>query len=238
MDFQIDYCGHLLQADRMGLSNTRALLLLHGAGNATRERFLPLRERLAEFAITSTALDFLGHGETGGQISHSSLASRTDQALALVDSQDHKSPLSILGSSMGAYNAIKITQQISVNLLVLFVPGVYTPEAYRVPFGKEFSRIIRRDCSWSDSDAWEILSRYRGSLLVIESENDTVIPKAIPERLLSSATRAQRREHLIVPGAPHQLTKYLSESSEYFDIVVRKILDMYGADNNVQPGLK
>ncbi|MEH6577473.1 MAG: alpha/beta fold hydrolase [Amphritea sp.] len=231
MDLQIDYRGHILQADRIGPSNTSALLVLHGAGVATRERFLPLRERLAEFDITSTALDFLGHGATGGQISDSSLARRTDQALALVNSQDHKPPLAILGSSMGAYNAIKITEQISVDLLILFVPGMYTPAAYRVPFGKEFSRIIRRDRSWSESDAWEILSKFTGSLLVVESENDTVIPKEIPERLISSATRAQRREHLKVAGATHQIAKYLSENPEDFDTVVRKILDMYGVVN-------
>ncbi|MDX2423550.1 MAG: alpha/beta hydrolase [Amphritea sp.] len=231
MDFKIDYRGHVLQADRIGPLNTSTLFVLHGAGSATRGRFLSLRERLAESNITSTALDFLGHGETGGQMSDSSLASRTEQALALITSQDQKSLISIIGSSMGAYNAIKITEQISVDMLILFVPGIYSPEAYRTPFGKEFSRIIRQDRSWSESDAWEILSKFTGSLLVIESENDKVIPKEIPERLISSATRARRCEHLTVAGAPHQIAKYLSENPKDFDTVVQKILDMYGVAN-------
>ena len=67
--------------------------------------------------------------------------------------------------------------------------------------------------------------------MVVESENDTVIPKEIPERLISSASRAQRREYLTVAGAPHQIAKYLSENSEDFDTVVRKILDMFGEVN-------
>jgi pimeloyl-ACP methyl ester carboxylesterase len=80
----------------------------------------------------------------------------------------------------------------SVDALVLIVPGVYTPAAYEVPFGPDFSAVIRRERSWADSDAWDILSRFEGRLLVIHAEHDAVIPLEIPERLVAAATAPNR----------------------------------------------
>lgn len=74
----------------------------------------------------------------------------------------------VFGSSMGAYNAIRLTQLHRVDALVLIVPGVYTPSAYEVPFGPDFSAIIRRERSWIDSDAWDILSRFEGRLHIVQ----------------------------------------------------------------------
>ena len=66
-----------------------------------------------------------------------------------------------------SYNAIRLTQTHEVASLILIVPGIYTPSAYTLPFGPQFSSAIRRERSWEDSDAWDMLAQYRGRLLVV-----------------------------------------------------------------------
>jgi pimeloyl-ACP methyl ester carboxylesterase len=80
---------------------------------------------------------------------------------------------------------------------------MYTPEAYEVPFSGGFSEIIRSHRSWERSDAWGILQGFKGKLLVVAAEYDSVIPNEVVERLFHSASQAQVRELYIVPGASH-----------------------------------
>jgi pimeloyl-ACP methyl ester carboxylesterase len=162
-----------------------------------------VRGSLEQRDISTTTLDFIGHGETGGELAQSSVASRTRQAQAVIAARGLKRPLAVIGFSMGASNAIRLAQLDSVSALVLIVPGVYTPEADEVPFGPQFSEVIRRERSWANSDAWDILSKFRGRLLVIAAENDVVIPSEIPERLYASAVNAEWRRLLIVERAEH-----------------------------------
>ena len=86
---------------------------------------------------------------------------------------------------------------------MLVVPGIYCPQAYEVPFGPAFSQVIRQPRSWADSDAWEVLSRFTGHLLVIAAGDDEVVPLKIPQRLHEAAENAASRSLLVVPGAPH-----------------------------------
>lgn len=225
MDFSVSFEANILACDRVGPSSKIDLLMLHGAGTGNRARYLPLRTVLAQYGITSSALDFIGHGETGGNLAESSLEKRTDQAYFVLTALPSKQPLWVLGASMGAYNAIKLIERVSIDYLILIAPGVYTTKAYSVPFGESFSKIIRQDRSWADSDAWQILSEYTGNLLLVVPENDTVIPKEIPKSIITSAKQARRKEIFEVPNAPHALAAHLSEHPGKLELVANKILE-------------
>ena len=201
--FFIPFGKHTLSADVIqGISRSH-LFAIHGGGISNRTVFNDLRQALLQHGVGSTALDCIGHGQTGGVFADSSLQSRDLQALAAIKTCAVR-PDALIGISMGAYNAIHLSESLSVQTLILLVPGVYTLEAYRVPFGAAFSEIIRKPRSWAASDAWDILGRYRGKLLVVAAERDSVVPLEIPERLYASATRASHRELLIVPEAGHK----------------------------------
>lgn len=177
------------------------LLAIHGGGNAQEDVFAGIREELAQRGVGSTAFDCIGHGRTGGDKLGSSLADRTAQARAVIEATCR--PSVILGASMGAYNAIRLAPELAPRGLVLVVPGIYCPQAYEVPFGPAFSQVIRQPRSWADSDAWGILSRFTGHLLVIAAGDDEVVPLEIPQRLHEAAENAASRSLLVVPGAPH-----------------------------------
>ncbi|MES2129621.1 MAG: alpha/beta hydrolase [Pseudomonadota bacterium] len=199
--FEVAHAGHRLRADSQAGDKGR-FFMIHGAGTASREGFLLPRTVLAERGIGSSAFDCIGHGATGGSIADSSLHSRTLQAAAVFDACG--APPAAFAASMGAYNAIRLTQLRQIDALVLCVPGVFTPEAYDVPFGPDFSTVIRRERSWVDTDAWDILAGFTGHLLVIAAEHDAVIPREIPERLVAAAGRAKSRRLEVVQGGAHR----------------------------------
>ena len=203
------------------------LVILHGAGLGTRERFKPLRACLAQRSINSLAFDFIGHGETGGSLSESSLKSRVEQACAVIETIGVTQPFTLLGSSMGAYTAVKLLEIYPIETLILFVPGIYNTAAYPIPFGEEFSKVIRQPASWVDSDAWSILSKFRGHLLLVTAGQDDVIPEDVIQRIYASATQASTRARYIVRDSPHLMIHHLSKDRQEFEKVSGLILEQF-----------
>jgi pimeloyl-ACP methyl ester carboxylesterase len=177
-------------------------IVLHGAGKSSRTRFTRLRQSLNAHGIPSVSFDFIGHGDTGGNLLNSSLHGRTDQASAVIRHACME-PLTLIAASMSGYTAIKLTEKFAVDNLILLVPAVYTAVAYDLPFGSEFSAAIRVPGSWQDSDAFSILSVFKGNLLVIAAESDDVIPVEVVEKIHTSAKNAKVRLLHFVPDSGH-----------------------------------
>lgn len=196
-------------------------LVLHGAGQSSRSRFSNLREKLNICGIPSAAFDFIGHGQTSGKITDTSLKLRTRQA-ATVIRQVCKEPLTVIGASMSAYTAIMLTKSVTIKNLILMVPAVYTPDAYELNFGPGFSKVIRRPNSWQDSDAFTILKEFTGNLLVIAAQHDQIIPGGVIEQLHAAGGHVKTNILHTVPGADH--LSVFSNPEEY-----KKILNLITA---------
>lgn len=224
--FSAPYQEFQLQGDHYQGAHSNHTLYLHGAGASTRQGHHLIRSALQARGVGTTCFDCVGHGETGGALAQSSLASRTRQAQAVVAARGMEQPLSVIGASMGAYNAIRLTQHCKVDALALFVPGVFTPQAYDTPFGPDFSTIIRRERSWAETDAWDILAEFEGALLVVAAEHDAVIPLEIPERLVASAVRARSRQlHVVQGGAHNYVWSLLEQQPQRFDAAVGMVVE-------------
>lgn len=202
------------------------LLFIHGAGSSDRKRFEELRTRLADKGISSSSFDFIGHGETGGSLIGSSLANRVAQASAVIDSQRIPQPLSVVASSMGAYVALKLTELYQIENLILIAPAVYDVKSYSVPFGPAFTKVIRSPFSWRNTDAWEILERYKGNLLVYEAEKDQIIPHEVIKRIYDSARNTQSREVILIKDATHSLAKWLDEHPDSLHQILEKLSEL------------
>jgi len=177
-------------------------MVLHGAGKSSRSRFSRLRDILHQRGIPTAAFDFIGHGETGGELLGSTLCERTEQAAAVIR-YACREPLTLIAASMSGHTAIKLTEIFDVENLVLLVPAVYTSRAHHLPFGPEFSAAIRVPESWRESDAFDILAEFKGKLLIVAAEYDTTIPSEIPQRIHASAGNAADRMLHVIPGAGH-----------------------------------
>ncbi len=197
-------------------------IVLHGAGQSSRERFSRMRESLNTNGVPSVCFDFIGHGETGGDIKATSLHGRTEQAAAVIR-HTCTEPLTLIAASMGAYTAIKLAEIFSVKNMILLVPAVYTPLAYHFPFGPKFSEAIRVPGSWRESDAFTILGKFKGNLLVVAAENDHVIPEEVITRIHDSARRAKTRRVHTVPASGH---RSLFPTVKDFNVTMDMIVEM------------
>ena len=198
--FELPFGNNLLRGDRY--ATECRTIVLHGASQSSRARFSRLRRSLYENGLPTASFDFIGHGETGGSLLGSTLHARTDQAAAVIR-YACREPLTLIGASMSGYTALKLLEAFAVENLILLVPAVYTRCAYDLPFGPAFSTAIRRPGSWRDSDAFGILSTFRGSLLIVAAETDDVIPREVVEDLFAAADKAKSRRLHIVPGSRH-----------------------------------
>jgi uncharacterized protein len=220
---------HTLVGDVLPGGSPPQLLILHGAGNSCRQNFRWLREELWTAGISSAAFDFIGHGDTGGDLKSSSLISRTRQACTMIDRLGLKQPLALMGVSMSGYTAVKLLEHYRVKRLILVVPAMYTAQAYKTPFNNGFSDIIRRPQSWIHSDAWQILAGYRGRLLVVAGEKDRIIPHGVITRIYDAAVNASERELYVAPKASHFVfTDLRSENPEQFEYIFRRICKTLG----------
>ena len=225
--FRVDFNDRTLTGDVISNGSFPQVLILHGAGNANRGDFRLLRKQLLNLGISSAAFDFVGHGGTGGELKSSSLISRTQQACSVVDSLNIQQPFSIIAASMGAYTAVKLLEYYQVKSLILLVPARYDSRAYTAPFNKGFTEIIQRSQSWDRSDAWDILSGYKGRLFIIAAENDEVIPQGVINKIYGSAVNAKERKLFVAPKASHAVfTDLRSNNPEGLCSVIRQIVTM------------
>jgi hypothetical protein len=230
---QVDFGAHTVIGDVFSRNDSSRVLVLHGAGNSNRGRFQMLREQLYAKGISSAAFDFVGHGDTGGDLKSSSLRSRTRQACRVVDSLNWKQPFSVIGASMSAYTSVKLLEHYQIKTLILLVPAMYTSLAYTVPFNGGFSSIIRQPQSWIRSDAWRILADYTGRILIVAGENDPIIPRDVIKRIYDSAVNATERRLYIAPNASHFVfTDLRANDPKEFDHVFDQICNML-KDNHV-----
>jgi len=201
--FRIPFEEYTLVGDVLAGEEPPCLLVLHGAGTSCRERFRQLREHFFTHGIGSVAFDCIGHGDTGGDLKSTSLKSRTEQARAVLGMVPLSQPFSVVAGSMGGYTAVTLLPRHAIANLVLIGPAMYAAEAYAVPFNDGFTDIIRRPNSWETSDAWILLGRFTGRLLIVAGEKDTVIPPGVIRKVYESARNARERTLYVAAGASH-----------------------------------
>lgn len=220
--FDVSYNTATLSGTIHGTVDPR-IIFIHGSSASGSLRSDMLRQHLAKVGIASASFDFVGHGQTGGDASGSSLEDRLRQAKKVIDAIHLQRPLIIVGVSMGADTAIRLTQYYPTSALILIVPAFYGEAAYAAPFGSDFSNVIQQGKNWKQSDTWELLREYSGSLLAIGAEKDEEIASEIYDTLDEFTTRVNYKELYIVPRAPHSVLPYLSEHMDEFARVFKRV---------------
>lgn len=228
--FELYFEGKVIQGDVLeATAGDSTFLFLHGGGK-DRRRFTTIRNALCTtFGISSVAFDFINHGESSQNPEFDSLEYRTQQAKGVIDRFfDHK-PLAIVASSMGGYIAMKLTALYPVDHLVLIVPAVYNRNAYTAKFRTEFTECIRRKDSWINTDAWELLEKYTGNLLLFSAENDEVVPKPIASYIFNTAICAKSRKHIEIPESGHKIIPFITAHPQYLDMLSNQIHELVTA---------
>ncbi|MER5436723.1 alpha/beta fold hydrolase [Streptomyces sp. NPDC002588] len=186
-------------------------VVLHGAGNGSKERLLPLAREFAAQGCRVLALDFSGHGESTGALPELSLRRRFEQAVAVIDAYaPDGGPLALVGFSMSGQTVADLVGHYEerVSAIGLCAPAVYAAEAWDVPFGAgdgEFSAVIRRPGSWRSAPALEVFRAYEGRAVLVVPGTDTVIPPEVTEAVQDALSARAQYSRFELPDAEHRL---------------------------------
>ncbi len=204
--------------------STPRTLALHGGGASSRLGYQPLLDFLADHGHSSAAFDFVGQGESAGDLAASGLRDRALQALAVVDFLKMPRPVSLIASSMGGHIACSLIEALAPPALVLYCPAAYEAAALDVPFGPAFQQVIRATSDFAASPAFDALERFEGRLLLVLGAEDAVIPRQVEDQYIRRARKARSVEVLRLDGAAHHLHAWLKDRPVEFAHVAQRVL--------------
>ncbi|GHH71750.1 hypothetical protein GCM10018793_07660 [Streptomyces sulfonofaciens] len=208
------------------VSAAERILIMHGAGNGSKQRNLPLARDFAEAGHQTLAFDFSGHGASSGALSELSLQRRLNQALGVLHRfAPDGAPLFLVGFSMSGQTVADLVARLRgrVTGLCLCAPGVYSPRAWELPFGKGFTAVLREQESWAESLAFDDYADFAGRAVLVLPERDDVIPPGVTSRIEQSLRRRAAFTKMVLEGADHKLGAWLSQRPEDRRRIVRAV---------------
>ncbi len=219
-------CGTIFSSNSS--SSKLGVLLVHGWTSA-QDRMYETAEILSqELDAVCLTVDLRGHGKTGGNLELFSRKNFLDDVLAAYDflvSQPgvDKKHVGVIGSSFGGYLAALLTAQRNLSWVVLRVPADYpdlgfTESKLLSPDSIEWRQSVR---AWDTTDALRSIHSFKGSILLVESEKDEVIPH---QTLLNYKNAAQcNLEYVVMKNAPHSITRHSELRKEFNQIVLKSL---------------
>lgn len=188
------------------------VLFVHGAGESTKERVLPLARALARRGWKSLAFSLPGHGNSSGELMGSTLVHRAKITRELAKLYDFLPSDIAVGVSMGAHTIISLLEDNPklFSNIVLFVPGAYSHLAEEEPFGPGFTAVLKETKSYHTAKAWDILPKFQGNLVTVEAGRDKVIPPDV-YTLIHHHAKDARKQHVYIRDTEHQISFWLAK---------------------------
>jgi uncharacterized protein len=194
--------GRAFSPDRVATRGP-AVLFFHGLCSSQSgyySRAVAVSRKLDAISLT---FDLSGHGHDAGLCSRYSVYDHLEDAISAYDclaSHDgvDQARIGVCGASYGGYLAALLTARRTVKQLILRAPSLASdiefPPQRRPPPGP---------AAPDGFGSLEMLEKYDGDVLIIESEKDTVIPRSHIEAYMRACSRPQ---HKMILEATHALT--------------------------------
>lgn len=208
-------------------SKNPAVLLIHGWASSETSH-IPRAQAIANLGYVCLTFNLRGHGESDGKLDE---FSRKDHLQDIIASYDFlagqlevdKEKISVCGSSYGGYLATLLSAKRNVKTLVLRGPSLYKDKDFTIPTAeiiKDNPQVFQQtNLNSTNNRALYALSVFKGSVLIIESEKDDIVPaKTIKNYLL--AAHSTLLTHKIIKNADHRLSKE-EWQREYISLLVK-----------------
>jgi pimeloyl-ACP methyl ester carboxylesterase len=170
--------------------------------------------------------DLSGHGLDRPNFARYSVYDHLEDVLAAYDylvtvATPHTERIGACGASHGAYLAALLSEYRPVRRLLLRAPalaGVHVefPDPEQVPVPAEFS--ARPEAF----DSLDVLSRFTGEVLILESEKDDVVRHP---HIVAHLDACPRAEHEVIAGATHKLSEPAWDDV-FVDTIIRWFRDL------------
>lgn len=197
----------------------RAVLFVHGL--RSDQRGYKFRAEAVSSALDAISLtfDLSGHGDDAPSFCRYSVYDHLEDVLAAYDYLTSHEPvdqarIGVCGASYGGYLAALLTAHRMVKQLILRAPSL----ASDTTFPRQDQQPPLDPAIPAGFDSLEILRKYHGDVLIIESENDEIIPQSYIEAYKRACSHAH---HKVIPEATHALTNPRWDSEFVRHIVTR-----------------
>ncbi|HYF20597.1 MAG TPA: alpha/beta fold hydrolase [Ramlibacter sp.] len=221
--------GTLVAPDTM----VPGVVLVHG-WDGSQEEYINRAHEIAALGCICLTFDLRGHVRHEDQRETVTREQNLRDLLAAYDvlvghPAVDPNAIAIVGSSYGGYLAGLATAQRRVRWLALRVPALYADEDWDVPkFALNRERITayrRREVLPSENRALAACAAFRGDVLVVESENDPIVPHPVIQNYLAAFERARSLTYRVITGADHGLSDKASQQA-YTAVLVHWIEEM------------
>ena len=233
--------GKLLTPEAAAPGPRAAILFVHGWG-ASQRQDLGKAKWLVRRGHTCLTFNLRGHARTRHQVETVTRAQNLRDVLAAYDrllEQDSvdAARAGIVGSSYGAYLAVLLTRERKVGWLALQAPALYKDTDFERPkrelnLDATLAAYRMSTLSPHENRALGAAARFAGDVLVVESEQDQVIPRPVIENYLRAfAGTARSLTHRRLAGADHGLTQ-AGARTRYRDILTDWLRGTVDAGSN------
>ena len=226
--------GHIAGTIIAPATTIPGVLCVHGWGGS-QQQYLARAREIAALGCVSLTFDLRGHARTDSQQSSVSREDNLQDVLAAYDELAHhpavdEKSIAVVGSSYGGYLAAILTTLRPVRWLALRVPALYPDAGWDTPkkqLHKESDlhayrrRIVRPD----ENRALAACAKFKGDVLVVESENDDIVPHRTIENFVEACTHAHSLTYRAIPEADHGLT-HPSAQRAYTEVLVNWLTEM------------
>ena len=204
------------------------VIFFHGR-SSSRSRYLPMAESLAKKGFITLAFDFRGCGESDGKFKDQTRKMGVEDAKAslefLLSQNVDKKRIGIQGTSFGGYvTGMLLNDCDFIKSVVLRVPAAYSDKNLNVKANAEEGYFKKRE-NWINSSAYNGLEKFKGELLIIESEKDELLPSEQVQKYYNIATNAVKRKLYIHRNAGHSLSDNPKGLKEFYEITVNWFLE-------------
>ena len=191
------------------------VLFVHGWGGS-QQQYSERACRLAQIGCACLTFDLRGHAHTRSQFE---TVTREDNLADVVAAYDvlaaHRdvdtTRMAVVGSSYGGYLAAILTTLRPVRWLALRAPALYKDSEWalakrQLKTRQALDKYRLQPVRSEESRALRACSEFRGDVLLVESQNDAIIPRQVVVNYRDACVRAHAVTHKVLQGADHALS--------------------------------
>ncbi|OGK41507.1 hypothetical protein A2954_00705 [Candidatus Roizmanbacteria bacterium RIFCSPLOWO2_01_FULL_37_12] len=234
IDFVVD--GLKLKADifypEKPKDKNPAILFIHG-WTAEKTRSYQYAEALIKLGYVVMLFDMRGHGISEGNIKIHTPREFLNDCIVAYDylaslKQVDSNNINVSTSSFGGYLGSILTIKRKVKNLAMRVPADYVNDSFDKPkWGNAGEnpevfkwRLIPK--KYNETFALQALHDFKGNILIIESEKDTVVPHQIIQNFVEAVQDKSKLTHIVQKGASHS-----TKAGPFRDEVTRILVDWF-----------
>jgi len=191
------------------------VLFVHGWGGSQSQYVARARE-IAALGCICLTFDLRGHERTRGMYETVSRAENLQDLLAAYDTlaaRRHVDPnaIALVGSSYGGYLGAILTSMRPVKWMALRVPALYVDADWTSPKlqlhkDHDLKGYRKAFIPAAENRALRAVHAFEGDVLLVESENDQVIPQTVLTSYREACKQARSLTYRCLAGADHGLT--------------------------------